>query len=276
MRIRSSSKDLSRLEADLAVCFAHENDKAPRGIKDAGLRRELARQMQAEDFKGRPNDRLVWNTDGRYASHRFLVIGLGPEKGTTPGESLRVGCASAGRAAAGFSARSLALRLPPAPPGSSGLKVRAATEGALLGAYQFDRYLTDPLRRPTKLNSIELASEGSPAAMKRAVELGRVGGRAVCLARDLVNEAPSRMTPQLMAREAARRAKAAGLSCRVLGDQKRKHWQRYAGTDLRNKTVVIIGVGKVGQEIARLCQCLGTSRNGSPFPKRYGRCSLPR
>ena len=43
----------------------------------------------------------------------------------------------------------------------------------------------------------------------------------------------------------------------VLEDQKRKHWQRYAGTDLRNKTLVIIGVGRVGQEIARLCQCLG-------------------
>ncbi|EED33595.1 probable phosphoglycerate dehydrogenase [gamma proteobacterium NOR5-3] len=40
----------------------------------------------------------------------------------------------------------------------------------------------------------------------------------------------------------------------VLRDQKNRHWERYAGTDLSNKTLVIVGLGKVGQEVARLAK----------------------
>ncbi|MFK7830172.1 MAG: D-2-hydroxyacid dehydrogenase [Congregibacter sp.] len=37
-------------------------------------------------------------------------------------------------------------------------------------------------------------------------------------------------------------------------DQKNRHWARYAGRDLSNKTLVIVGLGKVGQEVARLAR----------------------
>jgi leucyl aminopeptidase len=215
MRIRVGTKDLSELKADLAVCFAFDGDKAPRGVGDAKLRRELAGRMKAEDFKGGATDALVWNADSRFPSHRFLVVGLGPEGGDT-GESIRLGCARAARRAAGFSAKSLALRLPPAA-ASPAEEVRAACEGAWLGAYQFDQYLTDPARRATRLRSVELSAAGPGSRLKDAAGRGEIGGRAVCLARDLVNEAPSRLTPAAFARRAAKEARATGLRCRVLG-----------------------------------------------------------
>jgi leucyl aminopeptidase len=87
----------------------------------------------------------------------------------------------------------------------------------VLGAYRFDRYLTDPARRSTSLRSVELSAAKGGARIKEATGRGEVGGTAVCLARDLVNEAPSRLTPRTMARRAAREARAAGLRCRVLG-----------------------------------------------------------
>jgi leucyl aminopeptidase len=213
MRVRVSGKDLSRLKADLAVCFACEGDTEPRGVTDGALRKELAAQMKAEEFKGGPNDKLVWNTNGRYPSRRFLIVGLGPEA-ETPGESIRLGSARAARAAAGFSASSLALRLPPGPAAAE--ETRAGCEGALLGAYQFDRYLNDPARRQTRLRSIELSVAGGASRMKNAAGRGEVGGKAVCLARDLVNEAPSRLSPATFGRRAAKEARAAGLRCRVL------------------------------------------------------------
>lgn len=43
----------------------------------------------------------------------------------------------------------------------------------------------------------------------------------------------------------------------MLGDQKIKHWQRFAGTDLAGRTLLIVGVGAVGQEVARFARALG-------------------
>ena len=44
---------------------------------------------------------------------------------------------------------------------------------------------------------------------------------------------------------------------RMLDDQRRKHWERYAGTDLSERTLGIVGVGSIGTEVARLGQALG-------------------
>jgi phosphoglycerate dehydrogenase-like enzyme len=49
-------------------------------------------------------------------------------------------------------------------------------------------------------------------------------------------------------------------------EKEQRHWQRYAATELANKTVVIIGLGKIGQEVARLCKAfdmrtIGTRRS---------------
>jgi glyoxylate/hydroxypyruvate reductase len=46
-------------------------------------------------------------------------------------------------------------------------------------------------------------------------------------------------------------------AARMFRAQQRNHWERYAGTDLRGRTLVIIGVGKIGREVARLAQAFG-------------------
>ncbi len=50
---------------------------------------------------------------------------------------------------------------------------------------------------------------------------------------------------------------------RMLQDQQRKHWERYAGTDLRGRTMGIIGMGKIGAEVARLGQAFGLTVIGT-------------
>lgn len=41
---------------------------------------------------------------------------------------------------------------------------------------------------------------------------------------------------------------------RLMDEQKAKRWERYAGLDLSSRTLVIVGLGKVGQELARLAK----------------------
>jgi phosphoglycerate dehydrogenase-like enzyme len=43
---------------------------------------------------------------------------------------------------------------------------------------------------------------------------------------------------------------------RVLRDQGRKHWERYAGTDLEGRTLVVVGLGGVGSEVVRVAKAL--------------------
>lgn len=44
---------------------------------------------------------------------------------------------------------------------------------------------------------------------------------------------------------------------RMLDAQAHSHWERYAGTDLEGRTLAIVGLGRVGGEIARMCRALG-------------------
>ncbi len=44
---------------------------------------------------------------------------------------------------------------------------------------------------------------------------------------------------------------------RMVRDKARKHWERYAGTDLQGRTLAIIGMGKIGNEVARLAHAFG-------------------
>ena len=43
----------------------------------------------------------------------------------------------------------------------------------------------------------------------------------------------------------------------MLAQQRRKHWERFAGTDLAGRTLGVLGVGAIGREVARLGKALG-------------------
>ncbi len=50
---------------------------------------------------------------------------------------------------------------------------------------------------------------------------------------------------------------------RMIGAKERRHWERYAGTDLEGRTLAIVGLGRVGSEIARTCRTLGMTVLGT-------------
>lgn len=56
---------------------------------------------------------------------------------------------------------------------------------------------------------------------------------------------------------------------RYAEQQREQQWQRYWSQDVGGKTMVILGTGPIGQEIARMAhalgvRCIGVSRSGSP------------
>ena len=53
---------------------------------------------------------------------------------------------------------------------------------------------------------------------------------------------------------------------RIQADQRRKHWERYAGTDLEGRTLAIVGMGAVGSHVARVAKNLGMRVIGLDLP----------
>jgi leucyl aminopeptidase len=216
----------SGIEAGLLAVAVFEEDLAPspQGIAlalDRALGGHLSRAAKEERFQGKLDQSLLLSTMGRVSAARLLMVGLGPraKADAIAGagfESLRMAAGSAARAAvkAGVSRMAIALADDLEPAGAA----QAAVEGALLGAYRFDRYKSK--KREAGLRSLVLALPGGAARaadVKRAVARAEAVAGAVAWARDLVNESPMHCTPSRLARAAQEVARESGLRCEVRG-----------------------------------------------------------
>ena len=84
----------------------------------------------------------------------------------------------------------------------------AAAEGLVLGAYSFTTYKSDP--KPAKLGRIIFAN-ADQAGLERAAILAE----ATWMARDLVNEPASTLTPEVLAERAREIADVGGMTCTI-------------------------------------------------------------
>lgn len=57
---------------------------------------------------------------------------------------------------------------------------------------------------------------------------------------------------------------------RMARDQQRKHWERYAGTDLQGRTLAIVGLGQVGSKLAQLAKAVGMHVIGTSLHPSVG------
>lgn len=196
----------------------------------AGLDRALGGALlaaaRAERFEGKPGQELSLTTLGKVPARRVVLLGLGPqpraeaEARQRGHEAIRAAVGKLSRAAVKSGARSLALAVPAFLAGDAAGAARALVEGALLGAYAFERYKRREEPRPPGLQGLLLlvprGAERS-AAVRDAVALARELAGAVAWARDLVNLGPADCTPALLAAEASALAREAGLAVSVRG-----------------------------------------------------------
>lgn len=188
---------------------------------DGTLGGHLSRAAKEERFQAKQDQSLLLHTMGRIPAARLLLLGLGPRARVDAMagagfEPLRMAAGMAARTAmkAGVSRMAMALPQELDPVGAA----QAAVEGALLGAYRFDRYKSK--KREVSLRALVLALPGGAARagdVKRAVRLAEQVAGAVAWARDLVNESPMHCTPSRLARAAQEVARQAGLKCEVRG-----------------------------------------------------------
>ncbi len=225
MRFSFHHDNLVALKTDLLALYCAE-DKLGEGTVfqalDRALEGLLTRLIAEEQFKGKKAQSLQIHTHGRIGPARILLLGGGPRREMQP-HDLRGFAARAAKAGAAASAKQVAAVLPYT---EGAVQERAAqfmAEGARLGRYRFDKYLTGDKKTPDTVEEFQIGmtsdnvESGRLEAIQRGVARGERVGAAVARARDLVNEPAAVMTPTALSEMAKQVAKEHHLEVKVLG-----------------------------------------------------------
>ncbi|MEZ4415504.1 MAG: D-2-hydroxyacid dehydrogenase [Gemmatimonadota bacterium] len=116
--------------------------------------------------------------------------------------------------------------------------------------FDFDQtHLEDLPERAPRARWIQATSAGIGQFVRRMRYAERMPGVVFTTARG-VHRAPLAEFAVMSMLLHARRA------LHMMEAQRRRTWQRFAGTDLEGRTVVIVGLGAVGSEVARVAEAL--------------------
>ncbi len=143
----------------------------------------------------------------------IATVGVGAVDGPVSAETLRRAAGTAARVLTGVTSLALAL------PAKDADLVAAVAEGALIGAYTFDRYREVPahLRPADEVQLVTPVARSSAA--RAAVERAQVVGSAVHGVRDLVNTSPLDLFPAAFADTARAAAKGTKVKVTVLDEK---------------------------------------------------------
>ena len=157
------------------------------------------------------------------ATKLLVFTGLGENKSIFSDETLRRAAGATARALAGNSSATFSL------PAKKAATIAAIAEGALLGAYSFNKFRVDSIvNRQLSLKSVTIHSAlAKKAEAKEAIKRATIIGEYTCLVRDLINTPPSHLTPDSFCKEIAALVKkvggsAIGLKVTVMNDAQLK------------------------------------------------------
>lgn len=219
-----AAADAAKARADVLVFPLFDTDLTDKKNPHASLQRTdkkmkgaLLKAAAQEGFKGKAEQTFVFQTHGRVGADRVVLVGLGARAKYTT-EVLRLAAGRAVKVAGRVKARTVALQLPTVREVDGA--VRSVAEGFELGAYRYDRWRTTnkdekALPRVDKVQLLLPEGQKKDKALEEALGLGRRVADATNWARDLVNEPAGTMTPTLLAEEAKKMGKEAGLTVTV-------------------------------------------------------------
>ncbi len=208
-------------EADLLVLFITSealeasDAQALCGVSKEKVAETLYALAKAEGFKGKPGQTFSAAGISGFKARRVLLVGAGEQAKRDEG-ALRRAAGIAGRQAVAKRATRVAIGL--APGADDAQALAQIVEGFDHGAYTFTRYKSVDEARFEGVREVALLSAdgaGLSDALMRSLQLAH----GVTLARDLVNEPPSHLTPDELANQARHLGARYGLKCTILDHQ---------------------------------------------------------
>lgn len=210
MRIELSSSPLTQQETPVLAVGVFEETQ---GLAMVDLDRALGGKLSAlmGENGTKLNQITVATPFGGVAATRILLVGLGKSAELTA-DKLRQAAGKAAAQARDLKAGDLTFAAPRVL--DANVETQAIVEGAILGSYRYDRYMSE---KPRNLDRLVILN-GEEAGLKR----GQIIAEAICLTRDLVNCPPNDLYPESLAEIAKNMAKEVGVTCSVLGPTEMK------------------------------------------------------
>ena len=220
MKISVESGDITRQQVDAIVVNLFEGVTTPgggTGAVDQALDGAISGVIADGETNGKLGEMTLIHTMGKVPAGRVAVVGLGKSADFDADVVRRVTGVSS-RYLRGKGVEAIATLAHGAGVGRIDAKTsgQAIAEGALLGAYRFDKYKTkDSDGNIDELRIVEFDSS-KVAELEAGVAHGTLLAEAIILCRDMANEPANEMTPTRMAEVAAEVASVAGLEIDVL------------------------------------------------------------
>jgi leucyl aminopeptidase len=210
MKVALNLGPIAEVEADALVLLGFEDGRPELDRPPAVWIREV---YDSGEFTGEKYSLAVLHQPAGLRARRLVLAGCG-KRGQFDAAQLRLVAAAAVRSLRSKATKRVAMLVDAPAPG--GEAVSAAVEGAILGAYEPDRYKTDPKKEETRLESFIALVPGGDPALEAALERGRIIAESQNYARDLAAEPGNRLTPAALAEAARRLAAEHELACEVL------------------------------------------------------------
>ncbi len=223
MKIRLMKADLASLECDALIVPLFEDDRLDGPLpsrlnqKLGGLLGEL---RVSKEWKGQAGEILVIYRPDQLKAARVILLGLG-KRAAYRTRILRNLVQQTIERLRGYDLKRVVVFLGGEIDATRA--TQAAVEGTILGSHSSDAFKTQN-RAEVFTEEIVLATDGKldVDVAEKAMERGRILGRATNLARDLVNQPGNCMTPTRFSEKCCEIAEGCGLEIEVLGEPEMK------------------------------------------------------
>jgi leucyl aminopeptidase len=216
MQVHIETSPLEKLTPDALAVICFETETAAGTNADPEVATQsgwLAELRSSGEFTGKLYEISILHRPHGIGAKRLVVVGGGKRDKFSSVEARNIGGALV-RALKCKGTRSIALALEGADFKSH---VTAAVEGAVLGAWEADKYKSDPKLREKQVDSFTIAvPRGNARDLNDALQRGEIIADSQNLTRDLVNEPANKLVPSGLAEAAKQMASEVGLACEVL------------------------------------------------------------
>jgi leucyl aminopeptidase len=204
MEIKVKHASLADIECDVVIVNLFKDVKVPSGATGAvnqalgGLISDFV--IARDNFEGKFGDTYILQTYGKIKASKVLLVGLGEQKDFNLTKLRELSAKVIKKCEGTLKAKKICSILHGAGIGGLDPKecAKVITEGALLGAYKFDKYKTKKSDSADEFAIVEINKEIIPQ-IESGIKEGKIIANATNFARDLINEPAMVVNPAKLA-----------------------------------------------------------------------------